>query len=772
VRASAAALIVLCAGSVAAADAGPPAARLVVDFASATGGDWFPSALEELVARELSRFHSVALVDKIDARACPGREARCLVDRYRDAGVQVVVLGRLVRERLDYEVYATWLRGRAFDGSLAVAHVDTATLRRHLGDIVRPIVQRGGLVDERPTPAAAATAGAATTNGAPTAAAPTATAPTAAAPTTAAPTAAAPPAHHRLLAALLLAGLLLFVALPPLSAWLLVGKRQLAKRARPASWKWSGALLAALAALLAAVVFTDAPARLADQAARAGGAVDVVAALAAGLVWGAFVLVHATWVFSPLRGLGQARHDAIWPLLQSWLALAFLRACLLVVYVPLVWLTFAACESLGLPRRVTLSLALPSVGLVAYFWLLTLVDNLALYLDVHLVVGPATARNAWHATIKRYFRGYLRRNGVDVDAALFERTLFLPSLLPSVVSYGGGFARPRILVGEQARDAALGQLPDESELPERTVNPEELPWGLVAPSLGSAPRARDATLHERSADERRRVLTQAPARPRAAAPRVLGENATLLGWVMPQPADDGVPLIANTVEDFEVVKHLLTEHYAAFERNLDDDEIDDTDPTQKDFLFGALLREMSLVMSRDTFLSTLRLALGRGGNRIVGVYERFLSGPAARVADAYAALNQGLHQLIQYLSFVRGGADAWLTTRANAPRLIQTSKELLEHLDRAAIPTVERQLLAATPRNRLLWLSPLFHAPLGRRRDRGLRLAAVLTLALAAGVLLLFALRDAVDYHPIYVERMHSAAPTQGASSDERSTKQ
>src|SRR5581483_6268876 len=104
-------------------------------------------------------------------------------------------------------------------------------------------------------------------------------------------------------------------------------------------------------------------------------------------------------------------------------------------------------------------------------------------LDVQLVIGPATPRNPWHGTIRRYFRGYVRRNGIEVDKRLLERTLFLPSLLPDVVSYGGGFARPRVLVGEQAREAALGGLPEENEFPERTVNPEEWPWGMLAPTL-------------------------------------------------------------------------------------------------------------------------------------------------------------------------------------------------------------------------------------------------------------------------------------------------
>jgi hypothetical protein len=718
-------LCMMLASGRAAAEAEPPAVRIAVDFAQpaeASNDHWRAAALEEAVAHELSRFRTVELAEKLDGDPCPGREARCLVDHYRATGAQLIVLGRVRRTLLEYEVYATWMRGRAFDGSLALAGVDPATLRRHLGDIARPIVQRGGLADQRPV----------TT--------PTAT------PATATPSALSGAAHHPMRFVWILVGFILVVAFPPLLLWRLIGGALLRKRGAPASWKWSAALIAGLALVLVATGVVDVR--------TLGLEHNLAVAIASGMLWGAFVVLNASWVLAPLHGLGQARHDAIWPLLQSWLALVLLRALLLALYAPPLWLALAACAALGLPERTTTALALPVVGLVIDVWLLTLVDNLAQFLDVRLVVGPATARNPWHATMKRYFRGYVRRNGVEVDPTLFERTLFLPSLLPSVVSYGGGFARPRILVGEQARDAALGQLPDESELPDRTVNPEELALGLVAPGMRATP----------AGEERRHQLVLAPARARGYAPKLIGESATMLGWVMPQATDAGVPLISNSSEDYDVVKRLLTEHYAAFERNLDDDEIDDTDPTQKDFLFGALLREMGTLASHDTLLATIKLSLGQGGVRL-GFYDRFLSGPAARVADAQAALNQGLHHLIQYLAFVRVGAGASLTTRANAPQLIDNSKELFDHMDRAAIATVERQLLAATPRNRLLWLSRFFHAPLGRRRDRGLRIIVALAVALVAGGALFVAVRNAVDYHPIYVER-------QGASSHERPARQ
>lgn len=748
-------------------------ARVAVDFAPpAAGARWFAAALEEDVARALTRFAGVALADKLERARCPDRSPRCLVAAYRAAGVDVVVLGALERRGLAWAVWETWTPTRASDGRLRVDGVTAATLERRIGEIIRPIVQHGGLLDQRPvadaappakpaTPtAAAATAGAATT---PAATTPAATTPAATTPTA---TASAPAPAHNWLPALLVV-LALLVALPPLVPLVLVRARERKGRARPSSRPWSIALAATLAALAVA-------ARSADVRAALAAAPTAPSAIAAGMVWGAFALVVVRWVFSPIGGLGQIRHDALWSLLRSWAALSLLRALLgALALAPILFVAMRACAASDVPERVTVAVVLPAVGLVAYFCLLALVDNLTLFLDVQLVIGPATERNPWHGTIRRYCRGYLRRNGADFDGALFARTLFLPSLLPKVVSYGGGFARPRIVVGEPVREAALGGLPDEDEFPDRTVNPDELPWGLLVPG---AP----ADEHRLARAEKVRTqLTAAPARKRGHAPRLLGESATMLGWVLPQPGDSGVPLIANTVEDYEIVKRLLTEHYAAFERNSDDDEVDDTDPTQRDFLFGALIRELGAVARRDTFLTTVWYSVAivssrRGPWRLlhapIAVYERFLAGPAARVADAFAALNHGLHHLIQYLCYLRGTEEAKLTRRANEPALVHTSRDLIEHVERDRLAPDEKQLFRATPRNRVLWLSQFFHAPIASRARSSVRFAVGLALAFVGGLFILLAVENAADYHIIWLERMRSQAAqsTQGAVPDVR----
>src|SRR5690348_1755386 len=73
-----------------------PAGKLVIDIAPPSSGPaWFAAALEEMIARELSRFHSVQLVEKLDSQSCTARNSRCLVELYRGIGTQVVVLGQL-----------------------------------------------------------------------------------------------------------------------------------------------------------------------------------------------------------------------------------------------------------------------------------------------------------------------------------------------------------------------------------------------------------------------------------------------------------------------------------------------------------------------------------------------------------------------------------------------------------------------------------------------------------------------------------------------------
>jgi hypothetical protein len=106
------------------------------------------------------------------------------------------------------------------------------------------------------------------------------------------------------------------------------------------------------------------------------------------------------------------------------------------------------------------------------------------------------------------------------------------------------------------------------------------------------------------------------------------------------------------------------------------------------------------------------------------------------------------------------------------PGLIETSRELIERVGREAPRDNERGLLAAHPRNRLRWLSQFFYAPLASRAGRAMRLLGGAVVVLILVVLAVTAVRNAVEYHPIYLERLQSEAArsTQGAAPDGRPT--
>jgi hypothetical protein len=731
----------------------------VVDFARGDPQEsWFVSGLEEEVQTELLRFHTLHLAKKVDPARCGGRDPRCLVEAYRAYGVDLIVLGDLAPPgRLRYGVYETWTGTRAFEGSLLVSGVTTPILERGIDAIVRRIVQRGGLLDQRPVPSREDEV-------------------------------VSPPPYRDVsssswrlggsLAPALVAATIFFFAAPILLALLLVGSHPLARRVTPSSWKWSALLAVLISAFWILAALVDLDKSFSHLTGRAAAIVGLSWPVAAGMLWGGFGLTIAVWVFAPIHGLERIRHDGVWPLLRSWTLLALLRAnAFVAVYLPVLELTRRACVEAAVPGQVTWGLALPAAGLITHFWILSLVDNLSVYLDAKLVLGPPTSQNAWHPTLVRYFRGYILRGVIAIDEKVLARALFLPGANAGVVSYGGGFAPPRIVVGEGVIIASLGELPDEEEVPDRAVSPEDFAAGVFAPAIEGENAAAEAR-----ADAWRRRLAHAPRR-RGYKPRLLGQNATLLGWVLPQPIADGIPLISDTEQDFGVVKRLLSEHYAAFQ-GMSDDEVDDTDPTQKDFLFGALLRELGVLARRDSIFATLRLTLdvatskrsffARLARLPLSLSEALFGAPATRVADAYAALNGAFHHLVQYLCFVQGVGEELLTARANAPRMIETSRQMLAELDRreSAAPAPKegapgRDALQASSRDRVAWLVRIFQGPIAARRFRWMRLLGAAAVALVIGFLLFRSVASAMAYHPTYLQRMRaqSARSTEGDKS-------
>jgi len=560
------------------------------------------------------------------------------------------------------------------------------------------------------------------------------------------------------------------VASPPLLLLGMVPRKARKGHPRPASWIWSAWLTTLFAALAAVSALPEGKKLTAEGWKIVAPWLGPGLSLVGGLLWGWLAIVNGRLLFPRLgSGIERVRHEALFPLLGAWLRTAGARSVLLLAYAPAVVVAVIAGRLLAFDERTSKILLIPLAGLVCVFWLLSLVDNLTVYLDVKLVEGVAGERNAWHATVRRYFRGYVRRGGVDLAPELVDGLLFLPAGAKNgVTCYGGGFTRPRILIGPDAREAALGPLPDEAEMPERSSNPEELPLGLLLPDLATGRKAGPGWRRDLSERMRKRAAL-APARAKAILPRSIGENATLLGWILPTTTEEGLPLISDSSEDFQVVRELLTEHYSGFEKDHRDEEYDDTDPTQKDFLFGPLLREVGRVLRGESLFETVLLAVDVEWKRIsivtraalapfVELYQRLLSGGPAMIADAWAGLNGGRDHLLQHLFRERSGNEGYLTTRADTPRLYQRSKEMVLAVAGETPKGPDTQPLRATLRNRILSLGELLYTSLPERE--GARRRMVVRSSLAAGALLLLlalGVQQAVTYHPVWVARMNQA---------------
>ena len=614
------------------------------------------------------------------------------------------------------------MRGRAFDGSLAVAGVDSAALRRHIGEIARP--DRAARRAARSAPGDA---------GAPSRRART-----------------APPTgeHHPLLLAALVLALARSSPRRCCSRSCSSARRELKSaagrargsgRARSSPRSPSPSSPAPTSTRALCTPSTSSPSRV-----------------AAGMLWGAFVLVNASWVFAPLSGLGQARHDAIWPLLQSWLALVSLRAAALC----------STCRSVAGWRRVrdARPAAARDTGVGA-----------ARRRPRRLLLAAHARRQP--GALPRRAPGH--RPGHRAQSVARHHQALLPRLPAAQrrrarrrrCSSGRCSCRARCRAWSATAAASRGRA-SSSASRRATRRSASCPTRASCPSAPSTPRScRSASSSPVARRRAARHSAAEAAAPRAArwhrrarargAPKLIGESATLLGWVMPQAGRRRRAAHRQHRRRLRRGQALLTEHYAAFERNLDDDEIDDTDPTQKDFLFGALLREMGAARQprRAPGLRSRARASSLEGQARRRFYERFLvrpggarrrrlrrAQPGPAPAHPISVVSARRHRGAADRARQRAAADPDVegAARAHGPRGHRQR--------RAAAPAPPRRAIAfcgcrtsSTPRSPAAATAACASSPRSRSRCSPAARSSS-------------PVRDAIDYHPIYVERMRQGA--------------
>jgi hypothetical protein len=189
------------------------------------------------------------------------------------------------------------------------------------------------------------------------------------------------------------------------------------------------------------------------------------------------------------------------------------------------------------------------------------------------------------------------------------------------------------------------------------------------------------------------------------------------------------------------------------------------DPVEYDFLLGTLHQALGRIHQghhlSDTFRHWTRCLWGpefSAQRRPFITAHRFLMRPlkdrlnhSTIMSDAFAALNAGLHQLVQSLYLDLTGEFRLLTTEGHSTDLNRTSQKIFFKAQDLKDVDTRSQILIS----RITWLSQYTHFPMAMSKK--LSPLFVLTLAvISIGLLSLstYVVSDSIAYHPTYVSRI------------------
>ncbi len=715
--------VLACAGAGARAAEPAPDATIAVSLRADGVPAWQARAVEHALALDLVGGRLGAPAKPVPPPACAPRALECTIAGYRAAGVNVAVTGALEPGRLRYRILLTWPTA-----SPPVVRGATSTAGVGRAGLTAAMhealrpILRPGGPLDHMTSAPAGETPASLP---------------------------VPGARDTAAAAALLALALLLLAMlvPGARA---VGLARL--RALRPTLAAAVALIATAVALVAAAPWI------------AGSAWSIY--VAGGLAWGWFAAVTLPHLFPLLGGLERVEHGDLFRLLRAWTVLSLQRIFeLAIFYAPFALILWGACTALDVPAAIAIGVVAPLWGLVIRLAVRVAVETLALRLDRELVTGDASAADPWQVAVRAYVLGYVRRVGWPADDHLLDDVLFLPGEGEEIVLYGGGLTHARIVIGQPLLERALapqGRPHDYAAPRVSKLNWTEWSAGLVVPLEVDA---KIATREDRQ--PREGALDEGESEQLA-----LGEPRTLAGIIEPRPLD---PRDAHRPwEDPAWLDYDAGEEY------------DGTDASDKDFLFGAIVRELGRIQRHEDRAATLALAarrgldrrpgLARAAERVAGPLRAVFGRYPALVGDAFAALNFARHHLIQDLARRAWHREELLTARAYAPELERRTGEILAGLE--ADQTREPRTAGATPRRRLAWMGALAHRPVRDERAlRRRRIAVAGVVATALGALIAGVIQ-AVVYHPTYVERMAQerqrleetrapARPTRGPSDDQ-----
>ncbi|MCB0366228.1 MAG: hypothetical protein H6624_08035 [Bdellovibrionaceae bacterium] len=494
-------------------------------------------------------------------------------------------------------------------------------------------------------------------------------------------------------------------------------------------------------------------------------------ALLGGVAWGYLLLIGGRFVLGTFHGIETIWHWNLFQLVHSWIEVFLAKFFLLLIYLtPSLGLALFLTGKQDAIQQLTWFLIFPTIGLIQIAIFVLLSSLFTLRLDRKKVKDRVKDNDVWNAEISRYLMGYYQRLGLDIPLSIIEPIRFLPGTSLDILTYGGLFTRPRIVIPFQMLDYAIGEpeVATQDKLDRAPVAANES-LGLVLP------KKRDKVLGGKTSEKAlEKAITKSKfyLTPKQAMLYLqdhtqppMEASAGVWGHIRPQRSGDSVPLISDSLQDLQIVEELLTEHHVKFAKLQFEEDYDDTDPTDLDFLFGILLREIGRVHRREHYILTWAHYLNdwRLGfsDRLAKVYDWCLnfykdhfSKHPAYLADAYVVLHHGRHHLAQYMYYWMTGRTHLLTHRANRQQLLKVSDTIFDTLRVVPPGDAELKRNRATPLNRIIWLSQFFSSGLPDFPIKKSKPYIPITVGLLAATLLGFKVLEAVEYRQVYDQRI------------------
>lgn len=688
-----------------------------------TSRQWVARAFEYNVFNDLSDYSKIIPIhkDAISIGRCQNGELTCRLQVYEEHGIDIYMEGRLLEHSIEYRLYDTKTKSVVNDGTLNIAPgAHSKWLKINMFKAVKPFLEKGGIIDQR------------------------------------IPAAKEQKVDFEKLSgmaklwfvfnqsleeyrAALQIGIIIAAALflvIPLIMLLIIPS---AKKRRERQPYVSGKLLALFILVFACAfaIYLREYSPIIKQQYQKGLALiqplltaipsfDMpwIVPLIGGIIWGFLIVIGLRAVFPSLAGFEKMEQHFLGLTLKSWGLMALARLLVFTAgFAVFVFLVFLIMVIFGIKQSVGLTVIAPIVGFVFLLWFFAIIEYLALFLDGKHVDGVALRSNLWHGYIEKYFCDYLAKQGITSAEELVANVIFLPGNVDDIVSYGGGFAKKRIVIGKSLLKFTFGSLM------ERLATHREKSAQLIElrKELGEAQKSHKKLLqkHKRAKDKSK--------------------------W------EPSIAQIDAKLENLLSQEEILIEESRKPGLVLGE---------CRDFLFGALLQEMAQIHRYNHILNSLSLVFLRYKSHLSASSTKWLEGiwgylknkqvTSSRILiDSFVATHMGLHHLLQYLYLREYEKTDYLTINAGYDKLQGATRDIFhvfedDYMGLQSGGERGSELLA-----RVLDLSRLFEAPI--KTETGLsRITMLLQTMIVLIVLAVvsFYIYESASYNAVYKARM------------------